>query len=109
MSHHTPLPRTQRLTLTAPASPAILERVAAIRGIGTVQPLGDGRQVALSYDLQIATLAELEPQMIAAGLALSDRALHRWSRAWAAFQDDNIRSHSRLRHQCCCTPPDDRT
>jgi len=103
---HPPLPRTRHLALADSPDPAVLDRIAAIGGVESVRLRDDRRKIALTYDLQRATLADLEPLLIAAGLALSRRPHHRWSRAWAAFQDDNIRSNARLRHQCCCTPPD---
>lgn len=105
---HAPLPRRLILALDSAADPATLARVAAIAGIAEISPNDDGRRVTLSYDLNRATLGELEPLLTAAGLVLSRRRLHRWRRGWAAFQDDNIRSNARLRHQCCCTPPDQR-
>jgi len=105
---HDPLLRTRILALGAAADSTILARIAAIPGVAAAQSDGDGRRLTLSYDIQRATLGELEPLLRAAGLVLSRRRLHRWSRAWAAFQDDNIRSNARLRHQCCCTPPEQR-
>jgi len=105
---HAPLLRTRILALGAEADPATLARIAGIPGIAEARPQENGHRIALCYDLQRATLGELEPRLIAAGLALSGRRFHRLSRAWAAFQDDNIRSNARLRHQCCCTPPEGR-
>jgi len=103
---HAPQLRRLRLALDSAADPATLDRVAAIAGIVGIRPDGDGRAVTLSYDPDRATLGELEPLLSAAGLVLSPRRLDRWRRAWTAFQDDNIRANTRLRHQCCCTPPD---
>lgn len=103
---HAPLPRTRILVLSAAADPATLARIASVPGVIEARPQDGGQRIALRYDLQRATLAELEPRLTAAGLALSCRRVHRWGRAWAAFQDDNIRSNARLRHQCCCTPPE---
>ncbi|SEH35384.1 hypothetical protein [Magnetospirillum fulvum] len=103
---HAPLLRTRILALDAEADPATLARIALIPGVTEVRPQDCGHRIALCYDLQRATLTELEPHLTAAGLVLSRRRLHRLSRGWAAFQDDNIRSNARLRHQCCCTPPD---
>lgn len=105
---HDPLPRTRRLALDSAADPATLERVSAIPGVTSVRSDATGRRLSLSYDIQRATLGELDPHLIAAGLALSRCLLHRLGRAWAAFQDDNTRSNARLRHQCCCTPPEQR-
>lgn len=96
---------TRTLTLAEPADEALLARLAATEGVIAVAPSSNRKRLEITYDVRSTVMGALEHVAATLGLKLSQGIFARLGRAWAAFQDDNLRSQAKLVHNCCSVPP----
>ncbi|MCR6628920.1 MAG: hypothetical protein NVV74_02035 [Magnetospirillum sp.] len=96
---------TRTLALALPADDVQISRLAATEGVLAVLPSPDGRRLKVTYDVRGMVMDALEKVVVSLGLKPSGGMVARLSRAWAGFQDDNLRSQAKLVHNCCNVPP----
>lgn len=96
---------TRALRLSEAADPAQTARLAAVQGIIAVVPSPDGKRLTVTYDVRGMVMGALVKVAASLGLKPSAGLIDRAGRAWAGFQDDNLRSQAKLEHHCCNAPP----
>lgn len=96
---------TRTLVLSVAAPPAQVAALAVAEGVLGVEASSDGKRLSITYDLRHTVLDALAKVAAGQGLLLSQGLCARMGRAWASFQDDNLRSQAKLEHHCCSTPP----
>lgn len=96
---------TRTLKLAEPAGAEPLAWLAAMPGVVSVVPSADGTRLAVTYDVRRTVMDALVLAAASVGLRLSSALPARLARAWAGFQDDNLRSQAKLEHHCCSAPP----
>lgn len=96
---------TRTLRLAEPAEDALLARLAATEGVIAVTPSSNRMRLEVIYDVRSTVMGALEHVAVTLGFKLSQGIFARLGRAWAAFQDENLRSQAKLVHNCCSTPP----
>lgn len=96
---------TRSLALAQPAAPELIARLGKIAGVITVTPSAGRRRLAVTYDVRGMVMDALVRAAASLGLEPATGLVARLGRAWAGFQDDNLRSQAKLEPHCCSAPP----
>lgn len=92
---------TRTLVLAEPAGDSQIARLAMTEGVIKVIPSPNRGRLEITYDVRGTVMEALEKVVVTLGLKPSKRLFARMGRAWAAFQDDNLRTQAKLEHHCC--------
>ncbi|HTH17367.1 MAG TPA: hypothetical protein VL974_11990 [Magnetospirillum sp.] len=96
---------TRPLALAEPGDGAAIARLGQAEGVLGVSASPDRKRLLVTYDVRHMVMAALEKVAAQAGLMPSIGLFARLARAWAGFQDDNLRAQAKVEHHCCSAPP----
>jgi YHS domain-containing protein len=101
-----PIPKHRRLLLAAAGELNRLDayaRIAAMKGISSVSI--DARQMRVTYDLRMVSVAQIETVATACGLVLKG-GMHRWRRSlWHFFEMNELDNAAHAGTMACCSRP----